>query len=95
MLDAQGLTPAEHFREIRFLNGDGSAYCRRKDLLAGTTPGSSVVFLCIDRFRERAHRWPSYAANILIHEELHSLGLGENPPSSEQITLRVVDRCGR
>ncbi|HEV8611632.1 MAG TPA: hypothetical protein VGS98_16365 [Thermoanaerobaculia bacterium] len=66
-----------------------------KDLLAGTTLGSSVVFLCSDRFREKAHRWPSYAANILIHEELHSLGLEENPPSSEQITLQVVDRCGR
>ena len=91
----RALTPAKHFKKIRFLDGDGSAYCARKELLAGTIPGSSVVFLCSERFRDRARRWPSYAANILIHEELHTLGLEENPPSSEQITLRVVNRCGR
>jgi hypothetical protein len=31
---------------------------------------------------------------ILIHELLHSLGLGENPPSSDYITSRVRARCG-
>jgi hypothetical protein len=35
----------------------------------------------------------SHAATIVIHEELHSLGLGENPPSSLEITARVVARC--
>ena len=25
---------------------------------------------------------------------LHSLGLGENPPSSNDITAKVLDRCG-
>ena len=34
-------------------------------------------------------------ATFLIHETLHTLGLGENPPSSEEITLRVESRCGR
>jgi hypothetical protein len=94
-LDARGLTAAERLLELRFLDGDGSAYCRRQELLAITSPGSSVVYLCGQRFRERARLWPTYAANILIHEELHSLGLEENPPSSEQITLQVMDRCGR
>jgi hypothetical protein len=34
------------------------------------------------------------AAVLLIHELLHAIGLGENPPASEAITARVVARCG-
>ena len=32
---------------------------------------------------------------VLIHELLHSLGLGENPPDSAAITDRVMARCER
>jgi hypothetical protein len=32
---------------------------------------------------------------IIIHELLHSLGLGENPPSSAAITKMVEQRCGK
>ena len=31
---------------------------------------------------------------VIIHETLHSLGLGENPPTSDEITWRVFSRCG-
>ena len=31
----------------------------------------------------------------MIHELLHSLGLGENPPSSDHITARVRERSGQ
>jgi hypothetical protein len=31
---------------------------------------------------------------MIIHEILHSLGLGENPPSSDEITKQVAARCG-
>jgi hypothetical protein len=31
---------------------------------------------------------------IVIHEFLHTLGLGENPPTSQAITQRVAIRCG-
>ena len=30
----------------------------------------------------------------IIHEMLHSLGLGENPPESVAITAQVLKRCG-
>jgi len=30
---------------------------------------------------------------MVIHEVLHTLGLGENPPTSTEITLRVEGRC--
>ena len=32
---------------------------------------------------------------IVLHEALHTLGLGENPPLSAVITDRVAARCGR
>ncbi len=38
---------------------------------------------------------PDYVVATLIHEILHTLGLGENPPSSREITARVLARCGR
>jgi hypothetical protein len=31
---------------------------------------------------------------LIIHEVLHTLGLGENPPPSADITARVMARCG-
>jgi hypothetical protein len=35
-----------------------------------------------------------HAEALVIHEMLHSLGLGENPPPSDEITARVRARCG-
>jgi hypothetical protein len=32
-------------------------------------------------------------ATLVIHEQLHALGLGENPPTSTYITTRVYHRC--
>ena len=36
---------------------------------------------------------PSQTEAYLIHEALHSLGLGENPPSPKEITGRVLAMC--
>jgi len=44
---------------------------------------------------ETARHDPFLADVALIHESLHSLGLGENPPSSSEITSRVISRCRR
>jgi hypothetical protein len=33
------------------------------------------------------------AEAMVIHEMLHTLGLGENPPSTFEITERVRQRC--
>ena len=35
----------------------------------------------------------SEAEAMVINEMLHTLGLGENPPSTFEITDRVRDRC--
>jgi hypothetical protein len=44
--------------------------------------------------RVAASRASVTAEIILIHEFLHTLGLGENPPTSDAITARVSIRCG-
>ena len=40
-----------------------------------------------------AVRNPREAEAMIIHELLHTLGLGENPPTSIEITRRVESRC--
>jgi hypothetical protein len=61
--------------------------------LAVTRPGSRAIFVCGPRFARDLKRNSRHAEAILIHEMLHSLGLGENPPSSDHITARVEQRC--
>jgi hypothetical protein len=57
------------------------------------TPGSRVVQVCGRRFGAVARRNPRLAEASVIHEMLHSLGLGENPPDPQVITGRVLDLC--
>jgi hypothetical protein len=77
---------------------DGSDECDRPGLFAFTSPGSLTVYVC-PSFREIERHSPTSAAYLLIHEELHSLGAGEAPfpglPTSQEITRRVAQRCGR
>jgi hypothetical protein len=42
---------------------------------------------------EIARSRPYEAEVCLIHDMLHTLGLGENPPTSSEITQRVKRRC--
>jgi hypothetical protein len=64
-------------------------------VLAYTAPGSRAILVCGARFVRQMSRGARHAEAALIHEALHSLGLGENPPSSDYITERVRARCGR
>jgi hypothetical protein len=77
-----------------FSDGRGLKPCSGKATLAVTEPGSVVVFICPTAFVEAMRGNPEYASVTLIHEMLHSLGLGENPPRSRDITERVQVRCG-
>jgi hypothetical protein len=58
-------------------------------VLAFTQPNSLVVRVC-PRLIQFQGDW---AELTVLHELLHSLGLGENPPSSAEITDRVRERC--
>jgi hypothetical protein len=94
-LQERGLTAVEHLRTLVVSDGDRRAFCQSSLVLAGTRPGSGNVTFCGRRFARQQRLDPGFAAAIVIHEALHTLGLPENPPSSEEITARVLARCGR
>jgi hypothetical protein len=90
-LDALGATVQSYLRWIVFR--DGSSYETCGSTLAYTSPGSRVVYIC-GRAAER--HWASNRDHFvvtIIHEMLHTLGLGEDPPSSAEISQRVAHGC--
>ncbi len=87
------LSGSGYLEWVRFVDGAGQSSCSRRGLLAATQPGSRVVFVCGDKFRWEYDNNRAHAEASLIHEMLHSLGLGENPPTSAEITARVKDCC--
>ena len=98
VLRERGERADEHLLRMRFRDGTGHQRCVVPGAYAVTQVGSFEVFLC-ESFSRLARHDAHAAANVLIHEELHSLGAGEAPmpglPSSELITARVGVRCGR
>lgn len=94
-LEALGETGKSYLTgRMWFVDGSAARACQRSETLAVTQPGSAVVFVCARQLSDRALRSPDVVEIVLIHEELHSLGLGENPPSSLEINERVARRCG-
>jgi hypothetical protein len=94
-LQTAGQTEAGYLQWTLFYDGSGTRSCEQRSTYAWTKPNSHVVFVCTEQFRAVAARDPELAAVLIIHEELHSLGLGENPPDSKEITARVISGCGR
>lgn len=86
------ISPAEYLRMIPFLDGSSRPLCRsgRADMFSVT--GVPRVFVCRS-FADVQLRKPWTAESIVIHEMLHTLGLGESPPSSDEITRRVSSSC--
>jgi hypothetical protein len=93
VLDDSEVSARGYLRWIVFSDGRGLKACSSKASLAVTEPGSRVVFICPTAFVEAVGGKPEHAEATLIHEMLHSLGLGENPPRSSEITERVLSRC--
>jgi hypothetical protein len=97
-LDGLGLTASGYLRQVPFVDGSGLRSCRPEGVLMVASPGRATVYVCpagsVSRLSREAIRHPPRAEFALIHEMLHTLGLGENPPSSEHITRRVERRCG-
>jgi hypothetical protein len=95
-LEALGQTGAGYLRSrMWFAEASGSRACQSSETVAVTKVGSAVVFVCARQFRERVFSDPAWVEAALVHEELHSLGLGENPPSSLEINDRIARRCDR
>jgi lysine-specific metallo-endopeptidase family protein len=93
VLDERGETGQSHLQRLFFYDGADARECTDPGVLAFTQPGSHVVYVCNQWFREAFATNPSKVEAVIIHESLHSLGLGENPPRSQDITARVMERC--
>jgi hypothetical protein len=89
-LDLLRLSGADFLRYVAFYDGYGHRRCHDDRVMAFTQPGSLAVRVC----PQVARRDQGLVELILIHEMLHSLGLGENPPTSARITQQVARRCG-
>jgi hypothetical protein len=84
-------SPSSHFARLQFLEGvDGPC---ASSLAAWSVTGDPRVRLCGREFRAIASRDRREAAAILIHEALHTLGVGEDA-AREPLTSYVRRRCG-
>jgi len=90
-LDRLGLHPDALVKSLVFVNGSRDPVCRNGRAVLTTTPGSRLIRVCPGFAQLRD---PGLTASLVLHESLHTLGLGENPPSSRDITNRVERRCG-
>jgi hypothetical protein len=90
-LQASGRSPAHTLTALRFFDDGAAPQCQDGAVTAFTHPGSQVIRVCGRQFTDRGR---TAAEIIVIHEFLHALGLGENPPTSRDITERVAARCG-
>jgi hypothetical protein len=98
-LERLGRSSAEHLQHIAFLDGSRLTACQPSSVTMATTPGVPRVFVCpapnaVESRLARIERHSGTLAEaMVIHEMLHTLGLGENPPSTFEITDRVRARC--
>jgi len=88
-----GVSAAEYVQMIPFLDGSSHRLCLWSKVELVSSPGTPRVYVC-GRFATTQVREPGLAEAMVIHEMLHTLGLGENPPTSGEITSRVKGRCG-
>jgi hypothetical protein len=92
-LDVLGMSAVDHLRRLRWVDGAGHPLCRNPSILFVARVGQDEVRVCPRQFSAFATRQPVKAAGIIVHEQLHTLGLGENPPSSKAISRQVFFRC--
>ena len=93
-LASAGLSASEFLTSLEFRDGRSEGVCRRRHVDAFTTVGGSTVWACPGGSLSLGGENLRAGADTLIHEMLHALGLSENPPTSLEITRRIVDRCG-
>ena len=91
-LEAWAMDPAEYVRIVPFVDGTGEFLCHREDVMLVSIPNVPRVIVC-PGFAKMERLQPGAAPIMVIHEVLHTLGLGENPPASTEITRRVEARC--
>ncbi|GEM_PF-1477859 len=90
VLSSLALSAPGSLSQIIFRDGRDATACRA-GIAAFTGPGSRVVFVCGGRF---ARLGRSRSEQVVIHEMLHTLGLGERPPLPGEIDRAIARRCG-
>jgi len=91
-LDRLGMGPDEFLETLVFLDGSREPVCRMGRAALITQPGNRAIWVC-PLFARLQIRSPRLSASLIIHESLHSLGLGEDPPRGREITRAVERRC--
>jgi hypothetical protein len=86
------LSPEDYLARIPFLDGKSHSLCSAGQSQLLTTRGVARVFVC-KAFLRTVGQQRAQAEVYVIHEMLHTLGLGENPPTSQEITRQVARRC--
>jgi hypothetical protein len=96
-LAALGTTGQEFLARVLFYDGSALPVCRadvNREVYAVTERGGRAVRVCARQFQALQRKGPVLGEVVVIHETLHALGLGEGPPSSEDITWQVMQSCG-
>jgi len=91
-LDLLGDTPRSYLARITFREGLDRRRCKNPAILAATFIGAREVFICSPQFWQVYRNDPTRVETLIIHEMMHTLGLGENPPTSTEINTRVRKR---
>jgi hypothetical protein len=87
-----GVSADQYLAMIPFLDGTSRPLCKGGQSQLLTTRGVARIAVC-QPFLQTVDRERVTAEVYVIHEMLHTLGLGENPPSSQEITQRVKRQC--
>ena len=94
VLASKGMTHQAFLSSLIFVDAESTGPCQAHKTVAFTSPRERVIRVCASRFAELTLSNQKHMEIVIIHELLHALGLGENPPSSVQITAQVMRRCG-
>jgi len=91
-LNALGVDIQTYLTFVVFTDTSRRQACTAR-VLGFTSPGNRMVNVCSEELKRAWQQYPEHTVAALIHEMLHTLGLGENPPSTHEITRGVLDRC--
>jgi hypothetical protein len=87
-----GVPADQYLAMLPFLDGESRPLCGRGQSELLTVRGVARILVC-PPFLQTVDRERVTAEVYVIHEMLHTLGLGENPPTSQQVTQRVKRQC--
>lgn len=91
-LESFAVPPDRYLAMIPLLDGRKRPLCKTGHTQLLATRGVARVLVC-EPFLQTVFRERESAELHLIHEMLHTLGLGESPPTSQEIAQRVKRRC--